>query len=441
MNNPAFEDQQYVTAAKPARIYDFLLGGKNSYRRDRQAALAVREVASWTRSAALLNRDFGQRSTQVSLNRGIRQFLDLGCGYPAHSLNPEHRDLHELTDRTQPGCPVVYVDHDPFVAAHARALLDTGPPDRVAVVEADILHMPALLANPALCAAFDSTKPVAVSIHDTLAWNPDDTAVAQALRALRDWMPSGSTLSITHLSDHWRSDVVHRAADTYNAHGIAVRPRSRDQVAAHFGDLTHLGPGLTPVGAWHEDSPFAHLPPEHSSAFAGIAVKGEPSRHTPAEELRPLTAEERTVVTYFALGTSLTQLDELHGINRHEARILLHAAQKALGARTARPYELVFRAVAAEQIPAPPPPATAPSAPAFVFLHDLAHGKDTRAMANDDQRSILGLNALGKAVLAELKAKSYPHAVYLQSALLLAVPAADMTAIRKRAASAGTEFP
>jgi SAM-dependent methyltransferase len=441
-NAKTFEDQlQELTTPNSARMYDFLLGGKDSYQRDRHAVAAVRKVAPWLRPAALLNRDFAQRSTQTSLDRGIRQVLDLGCGYPETSINPVHRDLHELTARTQPGCPVVYVDHDPIVAAHARAYLNAGPPDRVVVLEADVLDMAALLNDPALTAAFDMTEPVAVSLHDILAWNPDDTAVEEALRALREWMPAGSTLSITHLSDHWQPDTMPRVVATYDAHGIAVRPRTREQVAALFGDLTHLGPGLVPVGSWHADSPFTRSPPEHSSAFAGIAVKGNPGPHTPAEERRPLTGEERTLVTYFAFGASLSEIDALHGINRHEARILLHAAQKALGAATARPYELVGLAVAARQIPPPPTPTKAPSDPAFAFVSDLAQGKDTRAMAAGDERSVIGLNALGKVVLTELKPRSYPHAVYLQSPLLLTVPAPDMAEIRRRAGASRADFP
>ncbi|MCM2393623.1 SAM-dependent methyltransferase [Streptomyces albipurpureus] len=254
----------FSTIANSARVYQHLLGGSAAYAADRTAADAVYETAEWLRTAALINRDFGVLSVKWSLAHGVRQFLDLGCGYPG-AVN-----VHEVTDTDRTGCPVVYVDNDPEVYAHARCELDEGP--ATTVVHADFLAMDQLLACEAVRTAFVPGAPVAVLLHDVLPWCADGPALDQAMAMLRAWMPVGSTLSITHLTDHWHHATMPDVTAAFAGHGLHVHPRSSDEISDLFGDLVQQDPGLTATGRWHEHGRYVHHPPEHSAAFAGIAV-------------------------------------------------------------------------------------------------------------------------------------------------------------------------
>ncbi|MFE4829883.1 SAM-dependent methyltransferase [Streptomyces sp. NPDC056672] len=256
----------YTTKATSAGLYDFLLGGVDHYEPDRAAGRDIHETAKWIKTAALINRAFTLRSVEFSLGLGVRQFLDLGCGLPASA------NVHEITDRTGVALPVVYVDRDPGVYAHAKCRLDGR--DGVTVIQADILAMDQLLACEAMRAGLDLDQPVAVLAHGVLHWCPDDAAVTSAMAALRAWMPVGSTLSISHLTDHWHPATMPEVVATYARHGLDVRPRSREAILEDlFGDFTQQERGLTATGRWGAPGPHALRPEEHSAAFAGIAVK------------------------------------------------------------------------------------------------------------------------------------------------------------------------
>ncbi|WP_405803389.1 SAM-dependent methyltransferase [Streptomyces sp. NBC_01187] len=263
---------EHFANARSPRMYDFLLGGHDNYQCDREAAFAVYKIANWIKTAALINRDFALLSVETSLALGVRQFLDLGCGFP------NAPNVHEISAKTHPGCPTVYVDRDPAVYAHAQFRLDESPAQTV--MHADLLATEQLLTNKAVAAAFDLTKPVAVLLHDTLPWCHEDTATRNAMATLRKWMPAGSTLSITHLTDHWHGAIMPDVVSSYAGHGLRVRPRCREEIEEMFGDFTQQGPGLTATGRWHEQGRYTRHPDTHSAAFAGIAVKQTPPSAT-----------------------------------------------------------------------------------------------------------------------------------------------------------------
>lgn len=266
INNQASLDGNHFTHANAARIYEFLLGGTGNYEADRTAVYAIYERAGWLKTAALINRDYGIRTLQFTLDLGVRQFLELGCGYTGS------RDtLREVTARVETGCPVVYVDRDPGVYHFGRCVLDET--DETTVVHADLLAMEQLLTCEAVQAAFDLSKPVAVFLHDVLPWCADDLAVNQAMAVLREWLPAGSALSITHLTDHWHRATMPAVVTAYAKHGLTVRPRCREEISDLFGDFTQQGPGLAPAGRWHPWGKYRRHPEEHSAAFAGIGVK------------------------------------------------------------------------------------------------------------------------------------------------------------------------
>ncbi|WP_274036428.1 SAM-dependent methyltransferase [Streptomyces sp. MMBL 11-1] len=255
-------DAVFFGTAQSPRVYEWMLGGCENYEADRDLAHALLEVADWVKTSAQLNRDFQVRSYTWCREQGVRQYLELGCGYPHHPV------LYDVLGRQ---CRVVYVDRDPGVLAHARTDLDQD--HDTTVVGADVLAMDELLNSDALRQAIDPSQPVAVFLGDVLPWCPDDSAVDRAMAALRSWMPPGSFLVLTHFTDEFTPGQAAAVAATYAAHGVQVRPRSREQIAALFGDFVHQGPGLCATGQWHRGSPQARRPPEGSAAFAGIAMK------------------------------------------------------------------------------------------------------------------------------------------------------------------------
>lgn len=255
-------DDAYYQNANASRVYGWYLGDSQNYAADREAARAALAVAPWAQQSARINRAFQLQSYTWARDMGVRQFLDLGCGWPHHPV------LYDVLGRE---LAVVYVDHDPGVAAHLSTELDQG--DATTVIRADIVHMGSFLTSAQMRAAIDLDRPVAVFLGDVLPWWPDDTVVQQAMSELRAWMPAGSILAITHLTADFTPSTVAALVDTYAEHGLTVRPRSREEIASLFGDFGHQGPGLCATGQWHEASPYARRPPEHSTAFAGIAVK------------------------------------------------------------------------------------------------------------------------------------------------------------------------
>ncbi|MFJ8762104.1 SAM-dependent methyltransferase [Streptomyces cyaneofuscatus] len=255
-------DDAYYQSANASRVYGWYLGDSQNYPPDREAARASLAVAPWVQQAARINRAFQRNSYTWARDMGVRQFLDLGCGWPHHPV------LYDVLERE---LPVVYVDHDPGVAAHLAAELDQG--DATTVIRADIMPMGSFLSSAPMLGAIDLDNPVAVFLGDVLSWWPDDTVAQQAMNELRAWMPAGSILAITHLTGDFTPEAVAALVDTYAEYGLTVRPRSRQEIESLFGDFVHQGPGLCATGQWHQASPEARRPREHSAAFAAIAVK------------------------------------------------------------------------------------------------------------------------------------------------------------------------
>ncbi|MEU5978408.1 SAM-dependent methyltransferase [Streptomyces sp. NPDC047315] len=255
-----------------ARVYEHLLGGTEAYECDREVARELRAVAPWVRDAARINRAHLPFAVRTAVELGVRQVLDLGCGLP-HTVG----NVHEITGDLVPASRVVYVDHDPDTWPQARTQLDDGPPHYATPLQADVLAMGRLLDQVAELDQVDLAEPTAVIAHDVLPWNGDDDAVWAAMAALRERLPVGSVLSITHASSgRWHPSTMPRVVEVYERHGIVFRPRARQEIADLFGTWIHLGPGLTATARWHADHPWSARHPRLSAAYAGIAIKARP---------------------------------------------------------------------------------------------------------------------------------------------------------------------
>jgi hypothetical protein len=270
------QDLDSLSQPSSARISNCLLGGKDHYECDRQLARQLTQAAPWLKRAEELNRRFARRATAVAAGWGVAQFLDLGCGLPQPTVpeaTPCGPDLHETAAAWHPGVRVLYVDHDPHVIAHARALMNPGPPGTAAHLLADVLDIDRVLSSPEAAEVLNPGRPVGVGLHAVLQLCPDDGAVRGLLDALIAWMPPGSYLSISHPTGDFAPEAAGRVAALHAEAGLPLRLRSRQEVATLFDGLTVLPPGVTATGKQLRGSLASAHPPEVSAAWAGIAVK------------------------------------------------------------------------------------------------------------------------------------------------------------------------
>jgi len=177
----------------PARTYDYFLGGKNNFAADREVADKV--LAGWPaiRVGVRENRKFLARVvTYLAGEVGVRQFLDIGTGLPTAN------NTHEVAQAVAPSSRVVYVDNDPLVLAHARALLTSSPEGRTAYIHADLRDPAAILNDPVTRDVLDFTQPVALMLIAILHMIPDEEQPAEIISTLLDALPSGSYLVASH---------------------------------------------------------------------------------------------------------------------------------------------------------------------------------------------------------------------------------------------------
>ncbi len=230
-----------------ARIYDFLLGGKDNFAADREIAhrLAGRDrKIERRRSPAAENRRFMARAVRFLAEAGIRQFVDVGCGMPTDTGN-----VHEIVHQVAPDGRVVYVDYDPIVVTHYRALLHGLPTTQV--VQSDVRDTKDILGHPALTGLIDFDRPVAVLLLAVLQLLSDDDPDTVAA-AFREAMAPGSHLAISHLTcDGPPAWQVTRFAEIFRPVREPMTLRHRDRIRSFFAGLDLLDPGLVDGAQWH----------------------------------------------------------------------------------------------------------------------------------------------------------------------------------------------
>ena len=263
---PAAAPELDTTVAHSARVYDYWLGGKDNFAADRAAAEQVIEVRPAIRGDVRQNRAFlGRAVRYLAGQAGIRQFLDIGTGLPSAN------NTHEVAQSVAPDSRIVYVDNDPIVLVHARALLTSTAQGATAYLDAD-LHQPAKIIAEA-AATLDFAQPVALMLVAVLHHVPDSDDPAGIIATLRGALPPGSHLVISHPAADVQVDAVTEVARRYNAMvPVGQTRRTREQVAAFFGDWQILEPGVVQTPQWRPDPGL----PRHQSPvpmWAGVARK------------------------------------------------------------------------------------------------------------------------------------------------------------------------
>ncbi len=236
--------------AHPARVYDYWLGGKDNYAADRVLGDAMIELVPSTRPAVRANRAFlGRAVRYLAGEAGIRQFLDIGTGIPTAG------NVHEVAQSAAPESRVFYVDNDPIVLAHARALMTSHPAGATAFIQADLREPGKILADPELRATLDLGRPVALMLIAILHFvNDADDGARGIVAELVDALPSGSYLTISHLTADFDPEEAAAGRAAGQRSGITYVPRSRAEVAAFFTGLDLVDPGVVPLLEWRPDS-------------------------------------------------------------------------------------------------------------------------------------------------------------------------------------------
>jgi S-adenosyl methyltransferase len=248
-----------------ARVYNYWLGGKDHFAADRIAGDEALEVFPGLVSSVRANRAFLARIVRyLASEAGITQFLDIGTGIPAAN------NTHEVAQAAAPDARVVYVDNDPMVLAHARALLNSGPQGVTAYVDADLRDTGKILA--AAAQTLDFTKPVAVLLIAVLHLIRDEDDPAAIIARLMAAVPAGSFLAISHVPNDMHTAAMSNMSERLNR--LLAQPstyRSRAQVTGFFDGLELVPPGVVPIQQWRPATP------EEASAVAamwgGVAKK------------------------------------------------------------------------------------------------------------------------------------------------------------------------
>jgi len=261
-----------TSVPNPARIYDYLLGGKDNYPADREVADQVVAIAPVARDVVQDNRAFLRRVVRfLTREAGIRQFIDLGSGLPTQG------NVHEIAQAIAPEARVVYVDNDAMVVTHSRALLAG---DNTLAVQADLREPGATLGHPEVRELIDFDQPIALLLVAILHFLPDDQDPLGIVARFREALPAGSYLAISHgtrdvparpdMSAEAMSEMGARVERLYQQTTASIVTRSRAQVERFFDGFELVDPGLVEIQRWRPDDERSLLP---GGFYGGVGRK------------------------------------------------------------------------------------------------------------------------------------------------------------------------
>ncbi|TMR21698.1 SAM-dependent methyltransferase [Nonomuraea turkmeniaca] len=235
-----------------ARVYDYLLGGKDNLAIDRAVAEKLLAVAPDTRLVAKANRAFQVGAVRHVAELGVRQFIDLGTGIPTSP------SIHETVREVNPACRVIYVDNDPVVRMHAQVLLADAP--GIASIQADLRRPADILDDPHVTGLIDFEQPVCVLMVGVLHFVMDEEDPAGIVAAFRKRMAPGSYLIISHAMAESAPEAINQLQMATAGTAAQGRFRAHEDVLRLFDGFELVGPGLVPVHEWQVDPAEDHLP-------------------------------------------------------------------------------------------------------------------------------------------------------------------------------------
>jgi hypothetical protein len=253
-----------TTIPHPARRYNYWLGGKDHFAADRASGDAIAAAFPTVRIAALENRAFMRRAvTLLARDLGIRQFLDIGTGIPAPN------NTHEVAQRIAPDSRVVFVDKDPIVMSHARALVTSSPQGATAYIEADLRDHEKILGHGDLRGTLDFSQPIALLLIAVMHFIPEDDDPVQVVARIANGLPVGSYLVLSHATaDFAPPDRLPPAGAVPEGFSI----RSREEITRLFTGMEILPPGVVPMADWRaEDEPGLRPSPREVPLYGAAA--------------------------------------------------------------------------------------------------------------------------------------------------------------------------
>jgi hypothetical protein len=256
-----------TNVAHPARRYNYWLGGKDNFAADRASGDQI--AAAWPSApiSARENRRFLQRATAFLAKAGIRQFLDIGTGLPTAD------NTHEVAQSIAADTRVVYVDNDPMVMVHARALLNSAPEGRTAYLEADLRRPDEILGHPDLLATLDLSRPVGLMLVAVLHFIHGEGTAAPLVRRLIGALAPGSYLVATNATKDFLPPPLVAVYDAMLASGATdIWPRDKTEFGNLFQGLELVEPGIVAVSEWHPEPSSAPRPAAADvSVYGGVA--------------------------------------------------------------------------------------------------------------------------------------------------------------------------
>ncbi|HEV2343423.1 MAG TPA: SAM-dependent methyltransferase [Actinocrinis sp.] len=248
----------------PARMYDYYLGGHDNYEVDRMAAEEVITIVPTIREMARANRAFLGRAVRFVARQGVRQFLDIGTGIPGPG------NTNDVARQVSPDARVVYVDNDPIVLAHARALLAGHDPEHTTVIKADLREPEEILEHSLVRGVLDFDEPVAVLLVAVLHFIQDSDDPIGIVRRLMAAVPDGSYLVISHGTGDFDPEGAAAAVRSYDRTFAPIVARSKEQILRFFEGLDVVEPGIVQVPWWRPDGEVS----EQASAIWWYGVAG-----------------------------------------------------------------------------------------------------------------------------------------------------------------------
>ncbi len=236
-----------VTVPNAARVYDCLLDGAHHFAADRELVSAIQQAMPRIRDVARINRSFLRRAVLFIVDSGIRQFLDIGSGIPTVG------NVHEIAQRTDPGCRIVYVDKESVAVAHSDLLLQGN--DRAAAIQANLRDVEGVLDHPQTKRLLDLDQPIALLMVSVLHFIPDSWDPVGILAQYRDRLAPGSYLALTHTTADGDPAGWTEAAQLYDSTTDSVYPRGREEVLRLFAGFELVEPGLVGCAFWRPSGP------------------------------------------------------------------------------------------------------------------------------------------------------------------------------------------
>ncbi|MGY5070018.1 SAM-dependent methyltransferase [Streptomyces griseus] len=241
----------------PARVYDWLLGGKDNYAVDQEVG---EKLPAEARANAARNRAFMHRSAAWLARQGVDQFLDVGTGIPTAP------NLHQIVQRITPTARIVYADNDPIVLRHAEALLVSSPEGATDYLHADVREPEAILEQARKVLDFD--RPIALSLIALMHFLRDEEDPYGITRTLVGALAPGSFLVLSHGTADQHPELREETEKAYRKGAIALRMRTRAEVEPFFEGLELVAPGLVPATEWYQEQPAPAQ--ERSGFYVGV---------------------------------------------------------------------------------------------------------------------------------------------------------------------------